>query len=69
MHDNLLAQLKAMDQAVLTEVVRQDQRDPHLAILDWTVEPISPEKVNDTTGGLFRFNGQGQSAKGIGPGQ
>jgi hypothetical protein len=61
---DLLTQLKAMDPAVLTGVVRRDQRDPYLVILDWTVEPLGQEKIIDTTGGLFRFSGQGQSALG-----
>ena len=64
---DLLVQLKAMDQAVLTEAVRKDQHDPDLVILDWTVEPIGHEVLTDTTAGLFRFNGQGQSAKGNRP--
>jgi len=64
---DLLEQLKAMDQAVLTEAVRKDQHDPDLVILEWTVEPISHELLTDTTSGLFRFNGQGQSAKGNRP--
>jgi hypothetical protein len=64
MAGGLLEQLKVMDQAVLTEVVRKDQRDPDLVILDWTVEPISHELLTDTTSGLFCFAGQGQSAKG-----
>ncbi|MBN1937822.1 MAG: phosphotransferase [Anaerolineae bacterium] len=61
---DLLEQLKAVDQAVLTEAVRKAQQDPNLVILDWTVEPIGHEILTDTTTGLFRFNGQGQSAKG-----
>jgi phage shock protein PspC (stress-responsive transcriptional regulator) len=61
---DLLEQLKAMDQAVLTEAVRKDQHDPDLVILDWTVEPICHELFTDTTAGLFRFTGQGQSAQG-----
>jgi hypothetical protein len=61
---DLLVQVKAMDQAVLTRAVRKDQHDPDLVILDWTVEPIGHELLTDTTAGLFRFTGHGQSAKG-----
>jgi len=67
MAGDLLVQLKAMDHTVLTEAVRKDQHDPDLVILDWTVEPISHEILTDTTGGLFRFKGQCQSAKGNRP--
>jgi len=67
MTDALLDQLKGMDRAVLTEIVRKDQHDPDLVILDWTVEPLSHEKIINTTGGLFRFSGQGQGTQGIQP--
>ena len=45
MADDFLEQLKAIDVAILTEVVRKDQHNPGLTILDWTVEPINHEKV------------------------
>jgi hypothetical protein len=64
MAGDLLAQLRAIDPAVLTGVVRQDQCDPHLAILNWTVEPINHEKLIDTTAGLFRFSGESQGVLG-----
>jgi hypothetical protein len=67
MAGDILEQLKAVDLAVLTEVVRKDQHNPELKILDWTVKPISHEKIIDTTGGLFRFSGQGRSTRGIEP--
>jgi hypothetical protein len=67
MADDLLEQLKGMDQAVLTDVVRRDQRDPDLVIRDWTVVPLSHEKIISTTGGLFCFSGQGQGTQGIRP--
>jgi hypothetical protein len=67
MAGDLLAQLRAIDPAVLTGVVRQDQQDPHLAILDWTVEPINHEKIIDTTAGLFRFSGESQGGSGRQP--
>ncbi len=64
MGGDLLVQLQAIDQAVLIKAVRKDQHDPDLVISDWTVEPVSHEILTDTTAGLFRFTGQGQSAKG-----
>ena len=58
MTSDLLGQLKRMDQAVLMEVVRKDQHNPKLVILDWIVEPLSHEKITDITGGLFCLSGQ-----------
>lgn len=65
MTGDLLEQFKTIDQAILTDVVRKDQRDPDLVILDWTVEPLSHEKIISTTGGLFCFSGQSQGTQGI----
>jgi phosphotransferase family enzyme len=67
MTDDLVEQFKAIDQAVLTDVVRKAQQDSELVLLDWTVEPLNHEKIIDTTGGLFCFSGQSQSAQGIRP--
>ena len=64
---NVLEQLKEIDQAILKEVVRKDQRDSELVLLNWSVEPLSHEKIIDTTGGLFCFSGQSKSTKGIRP--
>jgi hypothetical protein len=64
MVNDLLEQLKAMDQSVLIEAVRKDQHDPDLVISDWIVEPIRHNILADTTTGLFRFKGHGQSANG-----
>jgi len=65
MTDDLLEQLKRIDQALLTKIVRKDQNNPDLVLLDWTVEPLSHEKIIETTGGLFCFSGQSQSTHGI----
>jgi len=67
MTDDLQEQLKGIDQTVLTDVVRKDQQDPDLVILDWTVEPLGHEKIISTTGGLFCFSGQSQGTHGIQP--
>jgi hypothetical protein len=45
---DVLEQLKILDQTVLTEVVRKDQQDADLMILDWTVEPIRHEILTDS---------------------
>jgi hypothetical protein len=65
MTDDVLEQLKAVDQAVLTDVVRKDQNNLNLVLLDWTVQPLGHEKIISTTGGLFCFSGQ--STQGIRP--
>lgn len=67
MSDELLEQLKKIDPDVLTDVVRKDQRNSELVLLDWTVNPLSHEKIIDTTGGLFCFSGQSQSPQGVRP--
>jgi hypothetical protein len=59
MSSDTLEQLQRLDIALLTDVVRQDQRSPAFEILDWTVKPLSHAKIIDTTGGLFQFSGQG----------
>jgi hypothetical protein len=64
---DLLDQLKEIDRAILTEVVRKDQHNPDLVLLDWLIEPLSHEKIIDTTGGLFCFSGQCQGEQGIQP--
>jgi hypothetical protein len=65
--DDLIQQLKAIDPIVLTDVVRRDQHDSEMVVLDWTVESLSHEKIIDTTGGLFCFSGESQSTQGIRP--
>lgn len=66
MDENILAQLQALDTAVITEAVRKDQHDPGLTLLSWKVEPLSHEKIIHTTGGLFRFSGTSQNPRGEG---
>jgi hypothetical protein len=57
MGNDLLDQLKAIDEAVLTDIVRKDQGCSDLVLVDWKVEPLNHEKFISTTGGLFRFSG------------
>jgi hypothetical protein len=59
MSSNLLDQLKQIDPALLTDYVRQDKGSHSFEILEWTVAPMSHAKIIRTTGGLFRFSGQG----------
>jgi len=62
-----LATLQALDPAILAEPVRQAQGDTTLEILDWAVQPLSHEKIIETTGGLFLFSGTGRSGTGTKP--
>jgi phage shock protein PspC (stress-responsive transcriptional regulator) len=57
MTNDLLEELRGMDQATLTEIVRKDQGCSDLELVDWKVEPLNHEKFISTTGGLFRFGG------------
>ena len=57
MKTDALTALQTLDPAVLTDIVRQDQRNPAFKLLDWTVQLLSHEKIIATTGGLYRFSG------------
>jgi hypothetical protein len=48
-----------IDAHVLTEVARRSLGSPDFRLGDWDVTPLVHEKTIETTGGLFRFDGQG----------
>ena len=50
--------LQAIDPAVLTDVVRQDQRSPNFEITSWTAGVLSNKGVANPDG-LFVFSGEG----------
>lgn len=54
----MLEQLKALDPAVLTDVVRQDQRNVAFEITDWDVQRLSDKGIINPDG-LFLFSGNG----------
>ena len=58
MAEDLLDKLKRTDFAMLTELVRQDQRSSDFAILDWAVEPLG-KKGFVKSEGFFLFHGRG----------
>lgn len=64
MGNDLLEEFKAIDAAVLTDIVCRDQGRADLEIIDWKVEPLSHEKIISTTGGLFRFSGSAHNKAG-----
>ncbi len=56
--------LHQFNPADLLAPLRQQQASPDFEILDWTVQPLSHEKIIATTGGLFHFSGQGRDQAG-----
>lgn len=67
MSDEILVQLRSLDLGLLNGVVRRAQGSPTFELLDWSVAPLNHQKIIDTTGGLYRFSGQGQDAAGVRP--
>jgi hypothetical protein len=61
-----LSQLRAIDPAVLREVVRQDQRNPSFEVTDWSVDHLS-NKGMISEDSLFLFRGEGRNGKGMQP--
>lgn len=62
MSEAILAKLNAMDMAILTDVVRQDQRNPGFEISEWSVRRLS-EKGMVNADGLWLFSGQGHAGE------
>src|SRR3990172_1489181 len=60
MAEDVLARLKAIDLAVLTDVVRQDQRSPSFEITEWSTRRLS-DKGFGSPDGLWLFTGLGQA--------
>ena len=58
MDDQLLENLKTMDPVILTDVVRQDQRNPSFEITNWSVKRLSNKGVINPDG-LWLFSGEG----------
>ena len=59
MTDDRLEKLNGIDPTVLSEVARQDLGAAAFEVRDWSVTPLSHEKVIETTGGLYCFSGRG----------
>jgi hypothetical protein len=64
MENELLDRLQAVDPAILTDVVRQDQNDPSFEITQWSVRRLSDKGVINSDG-LWLFSGQGQDQAGV----
>lgn len=67
MPDKQLAALRSLDPALLSDVVRESQQRPSFKVLDWDVQPLTHNKIIDTTGGLFLFRGRGEDSHGVRP--
>lgn len=59
MDGNLLEKLKAIDPAILTDVVRQDQCNPSFEITNWSVKRLSDKGIINPDG-LWLFSGDGK---------
>ncbi len=60
MLENLLAKLQSIDPAILTDVVRQDQRSPSFEITEWSVKRLSDQGMISPDG-LWLYSGQGHT--------
>jgi len=60
---DMLETLRDIDPALLSDVVRQEQRSPSFEITDWSVERLSTKGMINPDG-LFLFKGQGRDGHG-----
>ena len=60
MNNAMLNRLNTIDVAILTDVVRQDQRDPAFAIDDWSIRRLSDKGIANPDG-LWLFSGRGHN--------
>jgi hypothetical protein len=58
MTEDMLTRLKAIDPAILTDVVRQDQRSSSFEITEWSVQRLSDKGIMNPDG-LWLFSGEG----------
>jgi len=64
MSDAILSRVNAIDMAILTDVVRQDQRNPAFEVSEWSVRRLS-EKGMVNADGLWLFSGQGHADEAV----
>ena len=58
MADDMVGKLQAIDSAILTDVVRQDQHSPLFEVTGWSVRRLSDKGVSNPDG-LWLFSGAG----------
>lgn len=63
MDDQLLENLKTIDPVLLTDVVRQDLRNPSFEITGWSVKRLSDKGIINPDG-LWLFSGEGNDSTG-----
>ena len=61
MNKDMLERLNAIDVAILTDVVRQDQYSPSFVITDWSIRRLSDKGIANPDG-LWLFSGQGHDS-------
>ena len=60
MGDDLLEKLKAINPAILTDIVRQDQNNASFEITEWNVKRLSDKGIANPNG-LWLLSGQGNN--------
>ena len=61
MNKDILQRLNTVDAAILTNVVRQDQRSSSFVITDWSVQRLSDKGIANPDG-LWLFSGRGHDS-------
>ena len=58
MAEDMVVKLQAINSAILTDVVRQDQHSPRFEVTGWSVRRLSDKGVSNRDG-LWLFSGAG----------
>jgi hypothetical protein len=58
MVEDIVEKLQAIDSAILTDVIRQDQHSPLFEVTGWSVQRLSDKGVTNPDG-LWLFRGEG----------
>jgi hypothetical protein len=68
MAEDMARKLQAIDSAILTDVVRQDQRSPLFEVTGWSVRRLSDKGVTNPDG-LWLFVARDMTTRAHEPGQ
>jgi hypothetical protein len=63
MAEDMVVKLQAINSAILTDVVRQDQHSPRFEVTGWSVRRLSDKGVSNRDG-LWLFSGAGYDNEG-----
>ena len=69
MSQDILETLNKINPNILAEVARRSLNLPSFELRDWTVSPLTHEKVIETTGACLPFAGMGRMETKKRPGQ